>query len=144
MLLLMSQEEKPLSELETKIAKAYRINESVENEQREIEVRLNKIEGLKPLLPNRKYGQKWEDLEFGLSAQSLIERQQDIYKLVEERTNKNIYTTYVEAAAILDDEVEDKNRQARETLEQLVKKKLLKTSTVITDKDSRGKRYWTT
>ena len=74
MLQLMSQEEKPLSELETKIAKAYRINESVENEQREIEVRLNKIEGLKPLLPNRKYGQKWEDLEFGLSAQSLIER----------------------------------------------------------------------
>ena len=39
----------------------------------------------------------------------LIERQQDIYNLVEERTNKNIYTTYIEAAAILDDEVEDKN-----------------------------------
>ena len=74
MLQLMSQEEKPLSELETKIAKAYRINESVENEQREIEVRLNKIEGLKPLLPNRKYGQKWEDLEYGISARSLIER----------------------------------------------------------------------
>ena len=37
-------------------------------------MRLNKIEGLKPLLPNRKYGQKWEDLEFGISAQSLIER----------------------------------------------------------------------
>lgn len=76
--------------------------------------------------------------------EALNERQEDIYKLVEERTNKNIYTTYVEAAAILDDEVEDKNRQARATLEQLVKKKLLKTSTVITDKDSRGKRYWTT
>ncbi len=37
-------------------------------------MRLNKIEGLKPLLPNRKYGQKWEDLRFGISAQSLIER----------------------------------------------------------------------
>ena len=74
MLQIMSQEEKPLSELETKIAKAYRINESVENEQREIEVRLNKIEGLKPLLPNRKYGQKWEYLEYGISARSLIER----------------------------------------------------------------------
>ena len=37
-------------------------------------MRLNKIEGLKPLLPNRKYGQKWEDLDFGISAQSLIER----------------------------------------------------------------------
>ena len=74
MLQLMSQKVKPLSELETKIAKAYRINESVENEQREIEVRLNKIEGLKPLLPNRKYGQKWEDLEYGISARSLIER----------------------------------------------------------------------
>ena len=72
MLQIMSQDEKPLSELETKIAKAYRINESVENEQREIEVRLNKIEGLKPLLPNRKYGQKWKDLEFGISAQSFL------------------------------------------------------------------------
>ena len=74
MLQLISQEEKPLSELETKIAKAYRINESEENEQREIELRLNKIEGLKPLLPNRKYRQKWEDLEYGISARSLIER----------------------------------------------------------------------
>ena len=37
----------------------------------------------------------------------LIERQQDIYKLVEERTNKSMYKTYVEAAAILEDEVED-------------------------------------
>ena len=37
-------------------------------------MRLNKIEGLKPLLPNLKYGKKWEDLEFGISAQSLIER----------------------------------------------------------------------
>tara|TARA_S200000501_G_C20496227_1_gene600493 strand:- start:217 stop:633 length:417 start_codon:yes stop_codon:yes gene_type:complete len=70
----MSEKEKPLSELEAKIAQAYRINESVEDEQREIEVRLNKIEGLKPLLPNRKYGQKWEDLEYGISARSLIER----------------------------------------------------------------------
>ena len=70
----MSEEEKPLSPLEAKISQAYRVNEAVEDEQREIEVRLNKIEGLKPLLPNRKYGQKWEDLEFGISAQSLIER----------------------------------------------------------------------
>ena len=54
----MSQEEKPLSPLEAKISQAYRDNEAVEDEQREIEVRLNKIEGLKPLLPNRKYGQK--------------------------------------------------------------------------------------
>ncbi len=37
-------------------------------------MRINKIEGLKPLIPNRKYGQKWEDLEFGINAQSLIER----------------------------------------------------------------------
>ena len=59
MLQLMSQEEKPLSELETKIAKAYRINESVENEQREIEVRLNKIDELKLLIPSHKYWQKW-------------------------------------------------------------------------------------
>ena len=70
----MSQEEKPLSPLEAKISQAYRVNEAVEDEQREIEVRLNKIEGLKPLLPNRKCGQKWEDLEFGISTQSLIER----------------------------------------------------------------------
>ena len=70
----MSKEEKTLSPLEAKISQAYRVNEAVEDEQREIKVRLNKIEGLKSLLPNRKYGQKWEDLEFGISAQSLIER----------------------------------------------------------------------
>ena len=70
----MSEEEKTLSPLEAKISQAYRVNEAIEDEQKEIEVRLNKIEGLKPLLPNRKYGQKWEDLKFGISAQSLIER----------------------------------------------------------------------
>ena len=70
----MSKEEKTLSALEAKISQAYRVNEAVEDEQREIEVRLNKIEGLKPLIPNRKYGQKWENLQFGISAQSLIER----------------------------------------------------------------------
>ena len=74
MLQLMSEELKSLSELETKIAKVYSINESVEDEQREIKMRLNKIEGLKPLLPNRKYGQKWEDLEYVISARSLIEK----------------------------------------------------------------------
>ena len=70
----MSNEEEPLSPLEAKISQAHRVNEAIEDEQKEIEVRLNKIEGLKPLLPNRKYGQKWEDLECGISAQSLIER----------------------------------------------------------------------
>ena len=70
----MSNEEEPLSPLEAKISQAYRVNEAVEDEQLEIEVRLNKIDGLKPLVPIRKYGQKWEDLEFGISAQSLIER----------------------------------------------------------------------
>ena len=70
----MSQEEKLLSSLEAKISQANSVNEAVEDEQQEIEVRLNKIEGLKPLLPNRKYGQKWEDLKFGINAQSLIER----------------------------------------------------------------------
>tara|TARA_B100000989_G_scaffold7013_1_gene4849 strand:+ start:3554 stop:3922 length:369 start_codon:yes stop_codon:yes gene_type:complete len=74
MMQLMFEEVKPLSGLETKIAKVYSINESVEDEQREIEVRLNKIQGLKPLLPNRKYGQKWEDLEYVISARSLIEK----------------------------------------------------------------------
>ena len=37
-------------------------------------MRHNKIEGSKPLLSNCQYGQKWEDLEFRISAQSLIER----------------------------------------------------------------------
>ena len=78
------------------------------------------------------------------TIEGLIERQQDIYKLVEERTKKNMHTTYIEATAIQDDEVEDKDRQARATLEKLVKKKLLKTNKVIIDKESRGKRYWTT
>ena len=45
-----------------------------------------------------------------------------------------MHTTYIEATAILDDEVEDKDRQARATLEKLVKKKLLKTNKVIIDK----------
>ena len=53
----MFEEEKPLSQLKAKISQAYRVNEAVEDEQSEIEVRLNKIEGLKPLLPYRKYGQ---------------------------------------------------------------------------------------
>ena len=70
----MSNEEEPLSQLEANISQAYIVNEAVEDEQLEIEVRLNKIDGLKPLVPIRKYGQKWEDLEFGISAQSLIER----------------------------------------------------------------------
>tara|TARA_Y100000589_G_C27001895_1_gene567117 strand:- start:702 stop:848 length:147 start_codon:yes stop_codon:yes gene_type:complete len=39
-----------LSPLEAMISQAYRVNEDVEDEQREIEVRLNKIERLKPLL----------------------------------------------------------------------------------------------
>ena len=51
----MSQEEKPLSPLEAKISQANSVNEAVEDEQQEIEVRLNKIEGLKPLLPNLFY-----------------------------------------------------------------------------------------
>ena len=70
----MSEKEQLLSPQEAKISQSYRINKSVEDERREIEVRLNKIQGLKPLLPNRKYGQKWEDLRFGISARSLIEK----------------------------------------------------------------------
>ena len=58
----MSEEEKTVSPLEAKISQAYRVNEAIEDEQKEIEVRLNKIEGLKPLLPNRKYREKLEDL----------------------------------------------------------------------------------
>ena len=90
MLPIMSEEVKPLSELETKIAKVYSINESVEDEQREIEVRLNKIEGLKPLLPNRKYGQKWEDLEYVISARSLIEKS-DITLAVDLKINSGYW-----------------------------------------------------
>ena len=52
----MSNEEEQLSPLEAKISQAYRVNEALEDQQREFEVRLNKIEGLKPLLPIRKYG----------------------------------------------------------------------------------------
>ena len=46
---LMSQEEKPVSPLEAKISQAYRVNEAIENEQREIEERLNKRRRFKPL-----------------------------------------------------------------------------------------------
>ena len=37
-------------------------------------MRLNKIEGSKLLLPNRKYGQKWVDLDFEINVRSLIKR----------------------------------------------------------------------
>tara|TARA_B100000212_G_scaffold307342_1_gene256436 strand:- start:249 stop:362 length:114 start_codon:yes stop_codon:yes gene_type:complete len=37
--------------------------------------------------------------------------------LVEERTNKNINKTYVKTSTVLSDELEDKNRQAKATLE---------------------------
>ena len=47
----MSSEEKPLSRLEAKISLAYRVNEALEDEHRGFEVRINKIEGLKPLFP---------------------------------------------------------------------------------------------
>ena len=70
----MSQEEKTLSLLKIKTSQECGNNEAVEEEQRKIEVRLNQIKGLKPLLPKRNYGQKWVDLDFEISAQSLIER----------------------------------------------------------------------
>ena len=50
----MSLENKLPNPLEEKVSQSYRINEAVEDEQREIEVRLNKIDGLKPLVPIRK------------------------------------------------------------------------------------------
>ena len=70
----MSQEEQRPSLLDEKINQSYNSNEGIENEQLEITARLNKIEGLKGLLPKRGYGQKWTDVKFGISAQSLIER----------------------------------------------------------------------
>ena len=70
----MSQEEQRPSLLEEKINQSYISNEGIENEQLEITARLNKIEGLKGLLPKRGYGQKWTDVKFGISAQSVIER----------------------------------------------------------------------
>ena len=57
----MSKEEKTLSQLKIKASQECVNNEEVEEEQREIEVRLNQIKGLKPLLPKRNYGQKWVD-----------------------------------------------------------------------------------
>ena len=70
----MSQEQERPSLLEEKINQSYISNENIENEQLEITARLNKIEGLKGLLPKRGYGQKWTDVKFGISAQSVIER----------------------------------------------------------------------
>ena len=70
----MSQELERPSLLDEKINQSYLANEGVENEQLEITARLNKIEGLRGLLPKRGYGQKWQDLKFGITAQSLIER----------------------------------------------------------------------
>ena len=70
----MSQEKQRPSLLDEKINQSYITNEGIENEQLEITARLNKIEGLKGLLPSRRYGQKWTDVKFGISAQSVIER----------------------------------------------------------------------
>ena len=70
----MSEEEQRPSLLEEKINQSYISNEVIENEQLEITARLNKIEGLRGLLPSRRYGQKWTDVKFGISAQSVIER----------------------------------------------------------------------
>jgi hypothetical protein len=70
----MSQEQERPSLLEEKITQSYVQNEGIENEQLEITARLNKIPGLRDLLPSRRYGQRWQDLKFGISAQSVIER----------------------------------------------------------------------
>jgi hypothetical protein len=70
----MSQEQERPSLLEEKITQSYMQNEGIENEQLEITARLNKIPGLRDLLPSRSYGQKWIDCKFGISAQSVIER----------------------------------------------------------------------
>ena len=50
----MSQEEQRPSLLEEKINQSYIRNEGIENEQLQITARLNKIEGLKGLLPSRR------------------------------------------------------------------------------------------
>lgn len=68
------QEQQRPSLLEEKITQSYMQNEGIENEQLEITARLNKIPGLRDLLPSRRYGQKWIDCKFGISAQSVIER----------------------------------------------------------------------
>ena len=70
---MLPEQERP-SLLDEKINQSYITNEGIENEQLEITARLNKIEGLKGLFPSRRYGQKWTDVKFGISAQSLIER----------------------------------------------------------------------
>ena len=70
----MPQEQERPSLLEEKITQSYVQNEGIENEQLEITARLNKIPGLRDLLPSRRYGQRWQDLKFGISAQSVIER----------------------------------------------------------------------
>ena len=49
-------------------------NEGIENEQLEITAGLYKISGLRDLLSSRRYGQKSQDCKFGISAQSVIER----------------------------------------------------------------------
>ena len=69
-----TQEQQRPSLLEKKITQSYMQNEGIENEQLEITARLNKIPGLEGLLPSRRYGQKWIDCKFGISAQSVIER----------------------------------------------------------------------
>ena len=68
----ISEEEQRPSLLEEKINQFYISNEGIENEQLEIIARLNKIEGLRGLLPSCRYGQKWTDVKFGISAKVLL------------------------------------------------------------------------
>ena len=64
-----------LSFLDKEIRDSFNLAEETENKAREIEMRLKKIRGLAPYLPKRNYGQPFKGSDFGITARSLIERE---------------------------------------------------------------------
>ncbi len=76
----------------------------------------------------------------GWSIDDLNDRQEMVYELVEERSAKDLPTTYNDVVPLLKN-IEDPNRQARKTLDQLVKKKLLISKTQVRNKKNTN-WYW--
>ena len=64
-----------LSFVDKEIRDSFNLTEETENKAREVEMILKKISGLAPYLPKRNYGQPFKGSDFGITARSLIERE---------------------------------------------------------------------
>ena len=88
--------EKALSSLEGNISQVYRFNKVLKDEQREIEVKLTKTEGLEKLLTNLIYGRKRSR-----KSMTYIHRGVESHKVPERRGQSNLcHYNYVEDSAV--------------------------------------------